>query len=206
MENGFFLTFNSETSSSFDVTVSGKFYDTNGSIISEREYTVPILGVVKEQCFQYLKVPDELIPSLISFELGSVTSEIDITPSFLSDSYTERDIPSECGNLQVSLLDIDSTIATVTLATDPVKQTITGSRLQVNPSAVKADQGIYPVRLVWSLQQYSVEASLQILFNEILNQKELEFIPQSSCLDAYISFQGKDSFPSEYNIYAGDWF
>ena len=51
MENGFFLTFNSETSSSFDVTVSGKFYDTNGSIISEREYTVPILGVVKEQCF-----------------------------------------------------------------------------------------------------------------------------------------------------------
>ena len=41
---------------------------------------------------------------------------------------------------------------------------ITGSRLLVDPEAENAAPGTYPVRLVWSLQEFSVEAEFEIEF------------------------------------------
>ena len=71
----------------------------------------------------------------------------------------------------------------MTFATDESTHMITGSRLHVDPSAEQAAPGTYPVRLVWSLQEFSVEADF-----------EIEFFLQISCVEALIQFKGKDIF------------
>ena len=97
----------------------------------------------------------------------------------------------------MTLLDLDETIASVTLIEDAVSGVITGSRLSVDPSASAIVSGVYPVQLVYGFSgdtSSSVEADL-----------EISFLTLVSCLDAQISFPGSESFETEYIIYAGDW-
>ena len=86
-------------------------------------------------CSGYLRESMRIYPRVMSFDIGSEAQEIDITPALLASEYTLQSFDSSCGTLQASILNIDSSIATVTLAVDERSRIITGSRLRVDPSA-----------------------------------------------------------------------
>ena len=65
-------------------------------------------------CQDYLQVPSTLAPSSSSFEIGANAQEIEIFPALLASSlYSATSFDADCGDLQVSLQNIDQAIASV---------------------------------------------------------------------------------------------